>query len=142
MASGERGLMGRFPKREWTGPYVGWGSLDGNHHGPKVDGEATTLRSTAMIVYLDNGMMPPPRFFWGVRLWLYAPSGRCWNFDICWRSSRRYAESDAERERRAAAYVEQQKALGEWPPAGPAGPDYLAAMLGAHGLGLKLKGER
>lgn len=134
--------MARFPKREWTGPYVGWGSLDGNHHGPKVDGDATTLRSTWLVCYLDNGMMPPPRFFWGVRLWIYARSGRCWWFDICWRSQRRYDESDAERARRATAYVEQQKARGEWPPRLTEGPDYLGAMLGAHGLGLKMKGDR
>lgn len=130
--------MSRFPRCEYTGPYVGWGSLESNHHGPRVDGEATTLRSTVSIVFLDNGMMPPPRFYWGVRLWIYARSGRCWNFDLCFRWSRRYEQSEVERARRAELYVAQQKARGEWPPSVSVGPDYLAAMLGAHGLGLKL----
>lgn len=131
--------MARYPKDDFTGPYVGWGSLDGNHHGPKVDGETTTLRATMLVVYLGNGMMPPPRFNWGVRIWVYAPSGRCWNLDFGWRSMRRYVASDAEREMRAAAYVEQEKARGNWPPANPTGRDYLGAMLGAHGLGLTVK---
>lgn len=131
--------MRRFPKRDFSGPYVGWGSLDGNHHGPKVDGKAMTLRSTAMVVYLDNGMMPPPRFNWGVRLWLYARSGRCWSFDAGWRSTRRHALSDAERDRRGKAYVEQLRAIGAWPPKLDEGPDFLGAMLGAHGLGLTVR---
>jgi hypothetical protein len=135
-------MSGRFPKGhkgEWTGPSIGWGSLDGNHHGPKVDGETTVLRSTAQIVQLDNGLMPPPRFFWGWRLWIYAPSGRCWNVDIAWRSAARYALSDIERAHRAQLYLDQQKARGEWPPKDAGGPDYLGAMLGASGLGLILK---
>ena len=128
--------MGSFPKRVQTGPRIGWGSLDSNHHGPRVDGEATTLRSTWLICYLDNGMMPPPRFLWGIRLWIYAPSGRCWNIDLCWRSAKRYAASDVEREVRGRAYVAQMQAAGEWPPKSTTGVDYLTAMYGAHGLGL------
>lgn len=132
----------RFPKREWTGPYVGWGSLDGNHHGPRgADGEAETLRSTAQVVFLDNGMNPPPRYFWGVRLWIYAPSGRCWSFDLAWRSSRRYAASEVERQRRADLYLDQQKARGEWPPKYDGSSSFLGAMLGASGLGLRMPGE-
>ena len=125
----------------WTGPSIGWGTNSGNHHGPKVDGKATTLRSTWLFCQLDNGMMPPPRFFWGIRLWLYAPSGRCCFVDFAWQSARKYAASDLERAHRADLYVEQQRARGEWPPAGVASPDYLAAMLGANGLGLTLNKE-
>lgn len=138
-------MTGRYPQCRRTGPYIGWGALDGNSHGPRVEGgpadhhDFETLRSTWSIVYLDNGMMPPPRYFWGVRLWVYAASGRCWNLDLCWYSRRRYAESDANRALLATAYVEQQKARGDWPPTGPMGRDYLAAMMGAYGLGLVVK---
>jgi len=136
-------MSGRFPKRYYTGPYIGWGGLDGNHHGPRIEGpldscDFQTLRSTWKVVYLDNGMMPPPRYFWGVRLWVYARSGRCWHVDLGWRSSRRYAQSDSERAARAEAYVAQQRDRGEWPPQGGIGRDYLGAMLGAHGLGLRV----
>lgn len=133
----------RFPKRLWTGPYVGWGALDGNHHGPRIEGPADsydheTLRSTWQIVTLDNGLNPPPRYFWGKRLWVYAASGRCWHVDICWRSSHRYALSEIERERRAELYVAQEKAAGAWPPKGGMCADVLGAYLGSVGLGLKI----
>lgn len=129
----------RFPKFKWTGPYIGFGTLDGNHHGPKVDGEATTLKLTWSIVTLDNGMMPEPRYLWGKRLWIYAPSGACCSFDIMWTSRRRYAQSEANSKILGEMYVAQQQARGEWPPKRSDGSkDFLAAMLHGSGLGLKL----
>lgn len=129
--------MTHYPASFKSGPFIGWGSLKGNHHGPKIDGERTVLKSTWQIIQLGaDGMMPPPRYSWGLRLWIYAADGRCWNFDIGWRSTRRKLLSEAEADRRGKLWVEQQKALGKWPPSRDNGGDYLAAMYHAHGMGL------
>ena len=97
------------------------------------------MRSTFLVCRLDNGLMPPPRFNWGLRFYVYAPSGRNWHVDIGWQSCRQYEASDAEADRRGKVYVEQQKARGEWPPSFAAGPDYIGTMLNAHGLGLVVR---
>lgn len=134
----------RFPKRKWTGPYIAFSTLDGNHHGPRIEGPADSydheiLRSTWQVVTLDNGMMPAPRYLWGKRLWIYGPSGACCSFDILWTSRRRYAQSEANSKILGELYVAQQTERGEWPPKRSDGSkDFLAAMLHGSGLGLKL----
>lgn len=123
--------------RKRSGPWCGFGTLDGNHHGPSIDGRGTTLKNTFLICTLDNGMMPPPRYSWGKRLWLYGPSGACCRIDIGWYSRKRYAQSDANATALGKMYVEQQKAEGAWPPKRGEGIDVLTAMMHANGLGFK-----
>ena len=74
--------------------HIGVGSLDGNHHimerypdGLKLDGMSHRFRvkrgPSAMVVVLGrDSMSRDGRTLVGRRLWLYAPSGRCWSFDI------------------------------------------------------------
>lgn len=68
-----------------------WGTLDGNHHGPRVESKDAddgyyfeTLRSTWKIVALgrDFYMKSEGRRLFGRRLWIYGPTGACVRFDV------------------------------------------------------------
>lgn len=69
---------------------VGFGKLDGNHHGPRAAGKSTVLRLTSFVVPLgrDFYMKREGRLTFGRRLWLYGRSGACVNFDFIVRFDR------------------------------------------------------
>jgi hypothetical protein len=66
------------------------GHLDTNHHGTQQKGEPwnkETVRSRIRICKLETFRRLSTgteaiQSLVGRRLWIYAPSGRCWNFDI------------------------------------------------------------
>lgn len=67
---------------------LGFGRLDGNHHGARqvaADGEVSfaTRRSTTIVVALgrDAWMQREGRKLFGRRLYFYGPSGACIHFD-------------------------------------------------------------
>ena len=58
-------------------PYFEYKTSDGNHHGPKVNGEFLTKTNTIGLVKMWGPKTTNFNIVWGYRLYLYGYDG-CW----------------------------------------------------------------